>query len=106
MKLLEKHASKILRHKGVELNIVSREVARDGKEIELTSKEYNILEYMMRNIGNVISREKLSTHVWNYDYDGGSNVIDVYMHHLRKKIDEDYDDKLISTIKGVGYIIK
>ena len=100
------HTSPILEHKGVSLNTASHEVFRDGKEIELTAKEYNILEYMLQNIGTVISRDKLSTHVWNYDYDGGSNVIDVYMHHLRKKIDADYDDKLISTVKGVGYIIK
>lgn len=102
----EEHTSTVLEHKGVCLNISSHEVTRDGKELELTSKEYNILEYMMQNIGVAISRDKLSSHVWNYDYDGGSNVIDVYMHHLRKKIDEGYDDKLISTVKGVGYIIK
>ena len=100
------HSSPVLEHKGVSLNTASHEVFRDGKEIELTAKEYNILEYMLQNIGCVISRDKLSTHVWNYDYDGGSNVIDVYMHHLRKKIDADYEDKLISTVKGVGYIIK
>ena len=100
------HTSPVLEHKGVQLNTASHEVFRDGKEIELTAKEYNILEYMLQNIGTVISRDKLSTHVWNYDYDGGSNVIDVYMHHLRKKIDADYEDKLISTVKGVGYIIK
>lgn len=100
------HTSPVLEHKGVSLNTASHEVYRDGNEIELTAKEYNILEYMLQNIGCVISRDKLSTHVWNYDYDGGSNVIDVYMHHLRKKIDADYEDKLISTVKGVGYIIK
>ena len=100
------HTTPVLEHKGVSLNTASHEVFRDGKEIELTAKEYNILEYMLQNIGCVISRDKLSTHVWNYDYDGGSNVIDVYMHHLRKKIDADYEDKLISTVKGVGYIIK
>ncbi len=98
--------SNIISHNGVEINIAARTVTRDGKEIELTAKEYSILEYMMRNIGIVLSRDKLSSHVWNYDYDGGSNVIDVYMHHLRKKIDTGYDSKLISTVKGVGYIIK
>ena len=100
------HSNTILEHKGVALNTASHEVYRDGNLVELTAKEYNILEYMLQNIGTVISRDKLSTHVWNYDYDGGSNVIDVYMHHLRKKIDADYEDKLISTVKGVGYIIK
>jgi len=100
------HSSNIISHKGVELNMASRTVRRDGKEISLTAKEYNILEYMMQNIGRVLSRDKLSAHVWNYDYDGGSNVIDVYMHHLRKKIDTDYQDKLITTVKGAGYVIK
>lgn len=98
--------SNTISHKGVEVNLSARTVTRDGKEIELTAKEYSILEYMMQNIGMALSRDKLSAHVWNYDYDGGSNVIDVYMHHLRKKIDAGYDDKLISTVKGVGYIIK
>lgn len=96
----------IISHRGVELNTAARTVSRDGNEIELTAKEYSILEYMMQNIGIALSRDKLSSHVWNYDYDGGSNVIDVYMHHLRKKIDAGFDDKLISTVKGVGYIIR
>lgn len=99
-------SSNIISHRGIQLDMASRTVTRDGKEIVLTAKEYNILEYLMQNIGRVLSRENLSVHVWNYDYDGGSNVIDVYMHHLRKKIDADYDEKLITTVKGVGYIMK
>lgn len=81
----------------------AHQVFRGGAEISLTSKEFEILEYMMQNPGAVLSRDKLSSHVWNYDYDGGSNVIDVYMHHLRKKIDGDFDEKKIVTVKGVGY---
>lgn len=96
----------IISHKGVELNMTARTVKRDGKEIQLTAKEYSILEYLMQNIGRAMSRDRLSTHVWNYDYDGGSNVIDVYMHHLRKKLDTGHEEKLITTVKGVGYIIK
>ena len=99
-------SSNIISHRGVEINMASRTVMRDGREISLTAKEYNILEYMMQNIGRVLSRDKLSSHIWNYDYDGGSNVIDVYMHHLRKKIDADYEDKLITTVKGAGYVIR
>ena len=99
-------SSNIISHRGVQLDMASRTVTRDGKEINLTAKEYNILEYLMQNIGRVLSRENLSVHVWNYDYDGGSNVIDVYMHHLRKKIDADFEEKLITTVKGVGYIMK
>lgn len=81
----------------------AHQVFRGGVEIELTSKEFEILEYMMQNPGAVLSRDKLSSHVWNYDYDGGSNVIDVYMHHLRKKIDGSFEEKKIVTVKGVGY---
>lgn len=99
-------SSNIISHRGIQLDMASRTVTRDGKEIVLTAKEYNILEYLMQNIGRVLSRENLSVHVWNYDYDGGSNVIDVYMHHLRKKIDADFEEKLITTVKGVGYIMK
>lgn len=99
-------SSNIISHRGVDLDMSARTVTREGKEISLTAKEYNILEYLMQNIGRVLSRENLSVHVWNYDYDGGSNVIDVYMHHLRKKLDADFDDKLITTVKGVGYVIR
>ena len=82
---------------------------RGGNEIELTTREYNILEYLLHNVGRAVTRDNLSQHVWNYDYDGGSNVIDVYVHRLRKKLEEAVpgsDEKIVETIKGVGYIIK
>lgn len=88
------------------LDSASRTVIRGGQEIKLTAKEFDILEYLMQNQGRVLSRDKLSNHIWNYDYDGGSNVIDVYMYHLRRKIDRDFDEKKIQTVKGAGYIIK
>lgn len=88
------------------LDSAARMVSRDGKEISLTAKEFDILEYMMQNEGRVLSRDKLSNHIWNYDYDGGSNVIDVYIHHLRKKVDGDFEHKKIVTVKGAGYILK
>ena len=72
----------------------------------LTAKEFDILEYLMQNEGRVLSRDKLANHIWNYDYDGGSNVIDVYIHHLRKKVDGDREEKKIITVKGAGYMVK
>lgn len=88
------------------ININTHSVTRGGKEISLSSKEFSILEFLVKNKGNVLSREKIEEHIWNYDYEGGSNVIDVYISYLRKKIDGDNAAKLIQTIRGVGYIIK
>lgn len=81
-------------------------VTRGNKTIELSSKEFALLEYMIRNKGVVLSREKIEQHVWNYDYDGGSNIIDVYIRYLRKKIDNDFDQKLIHTVRGAGYVLR
>ena len=88
------------------LDTATRSATRDGKEIKLTAKEYSILEYLMRNQGVVLSRDKIEQHIWNYDYTGSSNVIDVYIRTLRKKIDADFDVKLIQTVRGMGYVIK
>lgn len=79
---------------------------RDGKEIFLTAKEYAILEYLMHNKGIVLSREKIQHHIWNYDYEGSSNIIDVYIRTLRNKVDTGFDQKLIQTVRGIGYVIK
>lgn len=84
-----------------------RKVAlREGKEIPLTAKEYAILEYLMHNKGIVLSRDKMMNHIWNYDYEGSSNIIDVYIRTLRNKIDADFEVKLIQTVRGLGYVIK
>ena len=72
-------------------------------EIELTSKEYAILEYMMRHPGQVLTRTMLADHVWNYDFDGGSNVIDVHIRNLRRKVDDPFPTELIQTVRGAGY---
>ena len=88
------------------LDTATRSAARNGREIKLTAKEYAILEYLMRNQGVVLSRDKIEQHIWNYDYTGSSNVIDVYIRTLRKKIDADFDVKLIQTVRGMGYVIK
>ena len=82
------------------------EVFRDDVLIKLSAKEFSILEYMMRNRGRVVSKEKIEEHVWDFDYEGGSNIVEVYIKFLRKKIDNDFSPKLIHTIRRVGYILK
>lgn len=88
------------------LNTDQKIAVRDGIEIPLTAKEYAILEYLMHNKGIVLSREKIQHHIWNYDYEGSSNIIDVYIRTLRNKIDSKFDAKLIQTVRGIGYVIK
>jgi heavy metal response regulator len=87
------------------LSPVTHKVTRRGKEIELTSKEYALLEYFMRNPDKVLTRTMISEHVWDYHFDSLTNVIDVYVNYLRRKIDKDFEPKLIHTIRGVGYIL-
>ena len=98
--------SSVLRTGDLELHTDSRRVFRSGEEIRLSAKEYGLLHYMMQNAGIVLSREKLEQHVWDYDYSGGSNVIDVYIRYLRRKIDEGREKKLIHTVRGSGYVLK
>jgi DNA-binding response OmpR family regulator len=81
-------------------------VQREGNPVELTSKEYALLEYMMRNPNRLITREMAESHVWSYDYDGASNVVDVYIRRLRRKIDDPYARKLIETVRGAGYRLR
>ena len=88
------------------LDTVSHTVKRGEKEITLSTKEYNLLEYLMLNRGIVLSREKIEDHIWNFEYEGGTNVVDVYISYLRKKIDGTCQDKLIHTVRGRGYMIK
>ena len=88
------------------LNTQSREVKRGETLISLSSKEYSILEYMIMNRNVVLSRETLEHNIWGYDYDGASNMIDVYIRYLRKKIDDGYEPKLIHTVRGAGYVLK
>ena len=88
------------------VDTVTRTVKRGDRIIELSSKEYSVLEYLMRNKGIVVSREKIEENIRNYDYEGTSDVIKVYMHHLRKKIDEGQEVKLLHTIKNAGYVIR
>lgn len=88
------------------LDVNTHTVTRGGNNISLSAKEFDILEYLIRNKGIVLTREKIENHVWNFDYSGGTNVVDVYIRYLRKKIDDDYDVRLIHTIRGCGYVLK
>lgn len=88
------------------VDTLSRQVKRGEKEISLSSKEFAILEYMIMNKNIVLSRDNLERHVWNYDYEGASNMVDVYIRYLRKKIDEGFEPKLIHTVRGAGYVLK
>ena len=88
------------------MDTAAKVVKRGGKEIPLSAKEYALLEYLMHNVGIVLSREKIENHIWNFDYEGGTNVVDVYIRYLRKKIDEGYDKKLIHTVRGRGYVLR
>ena len=88
------------------LNLVSHKVSRGNEEIELTGKEYSLLEYFMRNQEKVLTRTMIAEHVWDYNFDTFTNVIDVYVNHLRKKIDKNFSTKLLHTLRGVGYVMK
>ena len=88
------------------LDTTAKTVTRAGKCIELTAKEFSLLEYMMRNKGVVLSREMIENNLWNYDYEGGTNVVDVYVGYLRKKMDTGFDQKLIHTVWGTGWVLK
>jgi len=88
------------------LDPVGHKVWRDNKEIDLTSKEYALLEYFMRSPNQVLTRTMIAEHVWDYTFDSFTNIIDVYVNYLRKKIDRNFDKKLIHTVRGVGYVLK
>ena len=99
-------AGNILRVADLELNVDSKKVTRAGKSVQLTAKEFQLLEYFMRNRNRVLSRGDIAEKVWELDFDTKTNVIDVYVNFLRKKIDKDFDQKLIHTHVGMGYILK
>ncbi len=96
----------ILKFSDLELDLIKRKAFRGDKEIELTTKEFALLELLMKNPGKVLTRADISKNVWEYDFDTLTNIIDVYINHLRKKVDKDFDKRLIHTIRGVGYILK
>ena len=98
--------STMLKVSNLELDTVTHKAKRSGKTIELTAKEYSLLEYFMRNRDRVLSRTIISEHIWDYNFDTGTNIIDVYVNHLRNKVDDGFEPKLIHTVRGVGYVMK
>ncbi|HJC57797.1 MAG TPA: response regulator transcription factor [Candidatus Eisenbergiella intestinipullorum] len=88
------------------VDLDTRTVMRGSVPIALSSREFSILEYLISNQGIVLSRDRIEQHIWNYDYEGGSNVVDVYIRYLRKKIDDGFEPKLIHTVRGAGYVLK
>ena len=99
-------ASPVLRIGDLELDKATRRVTRAGHEIDLTPKEYTVLEYLMRHAGRVMSRTLITEYAWDYHFDPGTNIVDVVINHLRKKVDAGRSPKLISTVRGVGYAIR
>jgi DNA-binding response OmpR family regulator len=98
-------AEMVLRVADLELNRVERVVKRAGKSVEMTPKEFSLLEYLMRNTGRCVTRAMIVEHVWNLSFDTMTNVVDVYINYIRKKVDQGHERKLIHTVRGVGYQI-
>jgi DNA-binding response OmpR family regulator len=90
----------------LELDTVTHKARRGGREIELTAKEYALLEFFLRNKDRTLSRTIISEHIWEYHFDTGTNLIDVFVNHLRNKVDSGYPLKLLHTVRGVGYILR
>jgi len=97
--------SSVVRVADLELDRLSQQVKRAGKRIDLTAKEYSLLEYLMSNAGRVLSRTMIIEHVWDQSFDGITNIVDVYVRHLRNKVDDPFEQKLIRTVRGVGYTL-
>jgi two-component system copper resistance phosphate regulon response regulator CusR len=98
--------SPVLRVGDLELDSETREVRRCGEKIELTPKEYTVLEYLMRHAGRVMSRTLITEYAWDYHFDPGTNIVDVVINRLRKKVDSGHARKLVHTVRGVGYVVK
>jgi two-component system, OmpR family, copper resistance phosphate regulon response regulator CusR len=95
----------VLRIADLEMDRLTQHVKRSGQKIELTAKEYALLEYLMLNAGRVVSRTMIIEHVWDQSFDGATNIVDVYVRHLRNKVDDPHEHKLIRTVRGAGYAI-
>jgi heavy metal response regulator len=101
-----KEKSTVLTIADLELDTVTHKAKRAGRTIELTAKEYALLEYFLRNKERVLSRTLIAEHIWDYNFDTGTNIIDVYVNHLRNKIEVGNEQRLIYTVRGVGYVMK
>ncbi len=98
--------SSVLTIGDLQMDLAAHTVSRAGRPVSLSAKEFALLAYFMHNQNIVLSREKIEDHVWNFDYEGGTNVVDVYVRYLRRKIDEGFDHKLLHTIRGSGYVLR
>lgn len=98
--------AQMLRFAGIEMNLDAKTVRRDGQPIDLTAREFALLEYLLRNQGRVLSKVDIAERVWDLNFDAGTNVVEVYINYLRKKIDKDFSKKLIHTQFGMGYVLK
>ncbi|KAA9355302.1 response regulator [Larkinella humicola] len=98
--------AQMLRFAGIEMNLDAKTVRRDGQVIDLTAREFALLEYLLRNQGRVMSKIDIAERVWDLNFDAGTNVVEVYINYLRKKIDKDFPKKLIHTQFGMGYVLK
>ena len=96
----------VLKLKNITMNIARHEVMVDNESVELTKKEFDLLEYLIRNKRSVLSRDQILSQVWGYDYMGDTNVVDVYIRYLRAKLDDKFNEKYIHTMRGVGYVVK
>ena len=100
------NADNIVTIANLKVDLDAKTVFRDDILIKLSAREYSVLEYLIRNKGKILPRERIEDHIWNYEYAGGTNVIDVYIRYLRKKIDDSYTPKLIHTVRGLGYVLR
>ena len=100
------NADNVITIANLKVDLDAKLVFRDDVLIKLSGREYSILEYLIRNKGKILPRERIENHIWNYEYEGGTNVIDVYIRYLRKKIDDSYTPKLIHTVRGLGYVLR
>ena len=100
------NAANIFTAADLTLDVSSRSCRRGEKDIALSAKEFSLLEYLMRNKGRVLTRDMIENNLWNFDYEGGTNAVDVYIRYLRKKMDDDFEPKLIHTVRGSGYVLR
>jgi len=100
------NADNVITIANLKVDLDAKLVFRNDVLIKLSGREYSILEYLIRNKGKILPRERIENHIWNYEYEGGTNVIDVYIRYLRKKIDDSYTPKLIHTVRGLGYVLR
>jgi two-component system, OmpR family, copper resistance phosphate regulon response regulator CusR len=102
----QSNSANVLEYNGLSLNLDTREAKRDGKSLSLTAKEYALLEFLVRNHEKVVSKDEIAEKVWNVKFDTGTNVVEVYVSYLRNKVDKGFEQKLIHTRKGMGYILR